>query len=177
MGSLLLFEGVFLLSAAFVAVIYRETEFSVFLTSAGIAIVIGLVCFFAGRNALPTIGKREGSVIVINTWFFFTFIGLLPFWLSGSIPSLTNAFFETMSGLTTTGASILNNIEELPFSILYWRSLTQWIGGLGIIVISLALLPVFGFTSVQLFSAEATGPTKDKIHPRMNETAKRLLGI
>ncbi|GAB1414990.1 TrkH family potassium uptake protein [Paludibacter sp.] len=94
---------------------------------------------------------------------------------SGSITSVADGFFETMSGFTTTGASILNNIEELPKSILFWRSMTHWIGGLGIIVISIALLPIFGFSSVQLFSAEATGPTKDKIHPKMSETAKRLL--
>ena len=130
-----------------------------------------------GKRASPVIGKREGSIIVTSIWLFFSFIGLLPYWLSGSIPSFTDAFFETMSGFTTTGASILNNIESLPNSLLYWRSLTQWIGGLGIIVISIALLPIFGFSTVQLFSAEATGPTKDKIHPKMSETAKRLLAI
>lgn len=102
---------------------------------------------------------------------------MLPYWISGSIPSFTDAFFETISGFTTTGASILNNIEELSHSILYWRSLTHWIGGLGIIVMSLALLPVFGVSGAQLFAAESAGPTKDKIHPRINETAKRLFLI
>jgi trk system potassium uptake protein TrkH len=176
-GGLLLFEGVFLLSAIFVALIYKESVISHFLITSGIAIFLGLIFFIAGRNASPTIGKREGSVIVTSIWIWFSVIGLLPFWLSGSIPNITDAFFETMSGFTTTGASILNNIESLPNSILYWRSLTQWIGGLGIIVISIALLPIFGFSTVQLFSAEATGPTKDKIHPKMSETAKRLLAI
>jgi len=176
-GGLLLFEGVFLLSAIFVALIYKESVISHFLITSGIAIFLGLIFFIAGRNASPTIGKREGSVIVTSIWIWFSVIGLLPYWLSGSIPNITDAFFETMSGFTTTGASILNNIESLPNSILYWRSLTQWIGGLGIIVISIALLPIFGFSTVQLFSAEATGPTKDKIHPKMSETAKRLLAI
>ena len=106
-----------------------------------------------------------------------TLFGLLPFWLSGSIPSFTDAFFETISGFTTTGASILNNIEELSYSMLFWRSLTHWIGGLGIIVISLALLPLFGYSGMQLFAAESSGPTKDKIHPKITETAKRLFFI
>ncbi len=141
---------------------------SIFFALSGIAI---------GRNAKPTIGRREGSLIVTFTWIIFTLFGLLPFWLSGSITSFTDAFFETISGFTTTGASILNNIEQLPYSILFWRSLTHWIGGLGIIVMSLALLPVFGLSATQLFAAEAAGPTKDKIHPKINETAKRLFLI
>lgn len=177
LGSLLVFEGGFLLVALVVSLIYKETVWLDFLISAAIAFVAGAALMLAGRNARPNIGKREGSVIVTNTWLFFSLVGLLPFLFSGSIPSFTDAFFETMSGFTTTGASILNDIESLPKSILFWRSFTQWIGGLGIIVISMALLPVFGFSSVQVFSAEATGPTKDKIHPKMNETAKRLLGI
>lgn len=177
LGSLLVFEGGFLLVALVVSLIYKEKVWLDFLISAAIAFVAGAALMLAGRNARPNIGKREGSVIVTNTWLFFSLVGLLPFLFSGSIPSFTDAFFETMSGFTTTGASILNDIESLPKSILFWRSFTQWIGGLGIIVISMALLPVFGFSSVQVFSAEATGPTKDKIHPKMNETAKRLLGI
>ncbi len=177
LGSLLVFEGGFLLVALVVSLIYKETVWLDFLLSAAIAFVTGATFMFVGRNARPNIGKREGSVIVTNTWLFFSLVGLLPFLFSGSIPSFTDAFFETMSGFTTTGASILNDIESLPKSILFWRSFTQWIGGLGIIVISMALLPVFGFSSVQVFSAEATGPTKDKIHPKMNETAKRLLII
>ncbi|MDD2286365.1 MAG: TrkH family potassium uptake protein [Paludibacter sp.] len=177
LGGLLLFEGIFLLTAIFVAVIYKEEVTSYFLITSGIAVFLGVLFYVIGRNASPVIGKREGSVIVTSIWLIFSFIGLLPYWLSGSIPSFTDAFFETMSGFTTTGASILNNIEALPKSILYWRSLTHWIGGLGIIVISIALLPIFGFSTVQLFSAEATGPTKDKIHPKMSDTAKRLLAI
>lgn len=172
-----MFEGVFLLSAVLVAKIYKEEIISYFWITSAIAVSLGLLFYFIGRHASPMIGKREGSIIVTSIWLVFSFIGLLPYWLSGSIPSFTDAFFETMSGFTTTGASILNNIESLPNSLLYWRSLTQWIGGLGIIVISIALLPIFGFSTVQLFSAEATGPTKDKIHPKMSETAKRLLAI
>lgn len=177
LGSLLLFEAMFILSSAIVSLYYQESIFTVFLLSASVSAIVGGLFVFLGRNADTIVGKREGSVIVTLIWILFSLVGMLPYLFSGAIPSVTNAFFETMSGFTTTGASILNDIEAHPKSILYWRSLTQWIGGLGIIVISLALLPIFGFSGTQLFSAEATGPTKDKIHPKMSETAKRLLAI
>lgn len=176
-GILLMVETVALLSAALVAVLYKEHDGYYFLISAGITCFLGILGIFTGRKASPLIGRREGSLIVTFIWVVFTLFGLLPFWISGSIPSFADAFFETISGFTTTGASILNNIEELSHSILYWRSLTHWIGGLGIIVISLAILPVFGVSGTQLFVAESAGPTKDKIHPKINETAKRLFLI
>ena len=176
-GILLMVETVALLSAALVAVIYKERDGYYFLISAGITFLLGALGILTGLKASPLIGRREGSLIVTFIWVVFTLFGLLPFWISGSIPSFTDAFFETISGFTTTGASILNNIEELSHSILYWRSLTHWIGGLGIIVISLAILPVFGVSGTQLFVAESAGPTKDKIHPKINETAKRLFLI
>lgn len=176
-GILLMLETFALLSAALVAVFYRESDGYYFLISAGITFLLGVAGILTGINASPLIGRREGSLIVTFIWVVFTLFGLLPFWISGSIPSFTDAFFETISGFTTTGASILNNIEELSHSILYWRSLTHWIGGLGIIVISLAILPVFGVSGSQLFVAESAGPTKDKIHPKINETAKRLFLI
>lgn len=176
-GGLLLFEGLFLLSSSLVALIYEEDVLFYFLIAAAVSGVLGIAFFLIGRNADQEIGKREGSIVVASIWLVFSFVGLLPYWLSGHIPSLTDAFFETMSGLTTTGASILTDVESLPYSLLFWRSLTHWIGGLGIIVISLALLPIFGFSASQLFLAEATGPTQNKIHPRMSEVAKRLLGI
>lgn len=176
-GVLLMVETVALLSAALVAAIYKESDGYFFLISAGITFFLGALGILTGLKASPLIGRREGSLIVTFIWVVFTLFGLLPFWISGSIPSFTDAFFETISGFTTTGASILNNIEELSHSILYWRSLTHWIGGLGIIVISLAILPVFGVSGTQLFVAESAGPTKDKIHPKINETAKRLFLI
>ena len=103
-----------------------------------------------------------------------TIFGTLPYILSGAIPAISDAFFETMSGFSTTGASILNNIEEMPESVLFWRSMTQWIGGMGIIVLTIAILPLLGIGGMELFVNEAPGPTKDKIHPRIKETAKRL---
>lgn len=176
-GSMLLIESVFLLSAFFVSIYFSEPLSTNFLIPIAICLVLGSFGLLIGRNSLPHIGKREGALIVTSTWMLFSLVGMLPFLLSGSIVGFANAFFETMSGFTTTGASILNNIEELPKSILFWRSLTHWIGGLGIIAISMALLPMFGFAGMQIFSAEATGPTKDKIHPKISETAKRLLLI
>lgn len=176
-GTILLVETFALLIAAMVAIIYHENEYVVFLITAGLTLFFGLAFVLAGIKASPMIDRREGSLVVTLTWIIFSAFGMLPFWLSGSIPSITDAYFETISGFTTTGASILNNIEELPYSILFWRSLTHWIGGLGIIVLSLALLPVFGVSGSQLFAAESAGPTKDKIHPKISETAKRLFLI
>ncbi len=177
MSSLALVESVLLLFVCLIPLIYGESDARFFLLSSLISLAFSGLTYFFGRNPSTTIGKREGSVIVTFTWIVFSLIGLLPFWLSGSIPSFTDAFFETISGFTTTGASILNNIEELSHGMLFWRSLTHWIGGLGIIVISLAILPVFSTSGTQLFAAETTGPTKDKIHPKINETAKRLFLI
>ena len=177
MGSLVLIESAILLAICLIPIIYGENDVWYFLLTSVICLLSGGLALFLGRNPPSNISKREGSVIVTFTWIIFTLFGLLPFWLSGSIPSFTNAFFEVMSGFTTTGASILNNIEDLSHGMLFWRSFTHWIGGLGIIVISLAILPVFGVSGTQLFAAETTGPTKDKIHPKINETAKRLFAI
>lgn len=176
-GSLLLFEVIALSLAFFVALLYGESEYKYFLITTLACSLASGTLLFLGRQASSGIGKREGSLIVTFTWIIFSVIGLMPYWLSGHIPSFTDAFFETISGFTTTGASILNNIEDLPYSILFWRSLTHWVGGLGIIVMSLALLPVFGVNATQLFAAEAAGPTKDKIHPKIGGTAKRLFYI
>lgn len=177
MGVMALFESLVLLFMSLLPLYYGENDSIYFLMPAGIGLLVGGFFLLIGRNPSNSIGKREGSVIVTFTWILFSLIGLLPFWMSGSIPSFTNAFFETISGFTTTGASILNNIESLSHGMLFWRSLTHWIGGIGIIVISLAILPVFSVSGTQLFAAETTGPTKDKIHPKISETAKRLFFI
>ncbi len=177
MGSLVLVESALLLAMCLIPLIYGEHDAKYFLMSSAISFFFGGLGVYFGQNPTSKIGKREGSVIVTFTWIIFTLFGLLPLWLSKSIPSFTDAFFETISGFTTTGASILNNIESLSHGMLFWRSFTHWLGGLGIIVISLALLPVFGVSGSQLFAAESPGPTKDKIHPKINETAKRLFAI
>lgn len=176
-GILLLVEAVALLATSLVAVYYHEADFRWFLLSGGIALTAGILAIIYGRNASPLISRREGSLVVTFVWILFSVFGMLPYLFSGSIPAVEDAFFETISGFTTTGASILNNIEDLSYSILFWRSLTHWMGGLGIIVMSLAMLPVFGSSGSQLFATESAGPTTDKIHPKVAETAKRLLLI
>ena len=171
-------EAAFLLTPIFIALIYAEYDMVRFyLITIAAALVLGAAGLFAGKKAEEGIGKREGAVIVTSTWIMYTLIGALPFTLSGHIPNFTDAFFETLSGFTTTGTTILNNIEEMPNNILFWRSMTHWMGGLGIIVIFLAVLPMIGGTGYQLFMSETTTPAKEKIHPRISETAKIMLGV
>ncbi len=176
-GSLLVIESVFIMLTSLVAVIYRENDWQYFLGTGIPAALLGFLFIFRGKNAPREIGRREGTIIVTLIWIVFTLVGVIPFWVSGTIPSYTDAFFETMSGFTTTGATMMDNIESASYSMLFWRALTHWIGGIGIIVISLALLPMFGFSGMQLFGFESTGPTKDKLHPKITGTAKRLMFI
>jgi trk system potassium uptake protein TrkH len=174
LGLLLLIEGVSMLLPVGVSLYYQEGDWSALAISAAIAIVLGALAWRLTQRGDKTITKREGYIIVSIVWVMFSLFGSLPFVISGHIPSYTNAFFETISGFTTTGASVLNNVEALPHGLLFWRSMTQWLGGMGIIVLSLAILPIFGFGGMQLFIAEVPGPTPDKFHPRVKETAKRL---
>ena len=174
MGLLLLIEGGFLLISSAVAAYYNQYDLIALLSSSAICFISGGSAWYLTRNSKKNITKREGYIIVSLVWVVFSVFGALPFVISGAIPSYTDAFFETMSGFTTTGASILNDIEAMPKGLLFWRSITQWIGGMGMIVLSLAILPLFGFGGMQLFLAEVPGPTKDKLHPRIQETAKRL---
>ena len=174
LGSLLLIEAFFLLLSLIVSFIYNEDDKDAFLITIGIAVFIGIISRLLTNSSKKDIGKREGFIIVSFVWIIFSFVGSLPFILSGYIPDLTNAFFETISGFTTTGSSILNDIEALPHGLLFWRSIIQWMGGMGIIVLSLAILPILGIGGMQLFSAEVPGPVPDKLHPRIKETAKRL---
>ncbi len=177
LGLLLFIEAFFLFVSLLVALYYGGDDVRSFLVTTVLTVLAGVVFVLLGRKAKDTIGKREAYIIVSLVWVVFSLFGALPFVISGYIPDYTDAFFETISGFTTTGASILNDIERLPKGLLFWRSLTQWLGGMGIIVLSLALLPVFGIGGMQLFAAEVPGPTADKIHPRVGETAKRLWGI
>jgi trk system potassium uptake protein TrkH len=174
LGLLLLVESAAILIALFVSLFYGEHDIPGLLISSGIALTIGGLFLFFTRNTKRDIGKREGFIIVTLVWIVFSLVGALPYVLTGSIPSYTDAFFETMSGFTTTGASVLNNIESLPKGILFWRSLTHWLGGMGIIVLSLAILPVFGIGGMQLYIAEVPGPTPDKISPRIRQTATAM---
>lgn len=174
LGFLLVVEAVAILIAALVAVIYNGPDISALFLSSLICTLTGLTLLALTQKVKRELGKREGFVLVTVVWILFSLFGSLPFILSDSIPDLTNAFFETMSGFTTTGASILNDIESLPHGILFWRSMTQWLGGMGIIVLSLAILPIFGIGGMQLFAAEVPGPVADKLSPRISSTAKSL---
>ncbi len=177
LGFLLIGEGLFMILPLIVAGIYNDGDTSSFLYSALITITVGVVSMMLTFKAKKNIGRREGYVIVSLVWIFFSLFGSLPYVFSGSIPNYTNAFFETISGFTTTGSSILNNIEELPHGILFWRSLTQWLGGMGIVVLSLAVLPAFGIGGMSLFAAESPGIAPDKVNPKIKDTAKILWNI
>ena len=177
MGLLLLIEGFFLGISSLVSLYYGQYDFIALVVTTAICFSTGITLRLLTHKAEKNIGKREGYIIVSLVWVIFSLFGALPFIISGAIPSYTDAFFETISGFTTTGASILNDIETMPHGLIFWRSLTQWLGGMGIIVLSIAILPMFGIGGMQLFVAEVPGPTPDKLHPRIKETAKRLWGI
>lgn len=177
-GFLLILTGALMLPGILFSIYYGDDDILVLLVSALISSTIGLALWFCTKNNLDKdIGKREGYLVVTSGWIIISLLGSLPFVLSGYIPSFTDAFFETVSGFTTTGATILSDIEKLPHGLLFWRSMTHWIGGMGIIVLSIAILPLLGVGGMQLYQAEVAGPTKDKLHPRVQETAKRLWAI
>lgn len=174
MGLLLLCNGAFMLLAALVSGIYQDGVTQEITLSAILTLLIGILAMFFTRGHKKEVKRKEGYLIVTLGWLVMSISGILPYYLSGAIPNITDAFFETISGYTTTGASILNDIESLPRGIVFWRSLTHWIGGMGIIVLAIAILPLLGIGGMQLFAAEAPGPNADKLHPRITDTAKRL---
>lgn len=174
MGLLLLFNGLFMLLSSLVSWYYDDGATKGILIAASVTLIIGLLLMYFTKDHKKEIKKREGYIVVTFGWLFMALSGCLPYIFSGAIPSFTNAFFETMSGYTTTGATILKDIESIPNGILFWRSITHWIGGMGIIVLAIAILPLLGIGGMQLFAAEAPGPSNDKLHPRITDTAKRL---
>ena len=160
---------------------YYDEDARPLLFSGMVSIVVAVVLWLLqrrpdddGPDVTVAIRKREGYLIVALSWVAMVLSGMLPYLFSGMLPNFADALFETVSGMTTTGASTLTDIEIQPRSLLYWRSLTQWIGGMGIIVLTVAILPLLGIGGIELFAAEAPGPTSDKLHPRISETAKRL---
>lgn len=173
-GLLLVFNGGFMLLSTIISLVYNDgVTFEIFLSGLTVALV-GATVMINTRNHRKELNKREGYLVVAFGWLIMAISGSLPYLLTHSMNSFTDAFFETMSGYTTTGASILNDIEALPESVLFWRSMTHWIGGMGIIVLAIAILPLLGIGGMQLFAAEAPGPNNDKLHPRITDTAKRL---
>ena len=174
MGLLLLFNGLFMLFAAVMSGIYDDGATLDIALASITSMFIGISAMYFTRNHKKEVKRKEGYIIVTFGWIVMSISGMLPYLFSGAIPDVTNAFFETISGYTTTGATILDDIEVLPEGILIWRSLTHWIGGMGIIVLAIAILPLLGIGGMQLFAAEAPGPSADKLHPRITDTAKRL---
>jgi len=171
MGILVLIEAILLLCCAGISLIYQEDVLNDFLMVAAGSALLGGILVLIGKSASRQISRRDGYLIAATAWLLFSAIGMFPFLINGYIPRVVDAFFETMSGFTTTGATVLNNIESLPHGLLFWRSLTQWAGGMGIIIFTIAILPVFGIGSMQLFATEAVGQ-HSKPHPRINVTIK-----
>jgi trk system potassium uptake protein TrkH len=183
LGAQISIIGATLLIPALIALSYSEYDLKGFLLSALISFSIGIPLWYFTRHS-KTLSNKDGFLVVTAAWIVTAVIGALPFYFSGAIPNITDAFFESMSGVTTTGATIIGNpitlpnlpngIESLPHGILFWRSFIQWIGGMGIIVFAIAILPLLGIGGVQMFKAEVPGPVSDKLRPRVKETAKIL---
>ena len=156
---------------------YHESDTMAFVWSLAATIVVSIILQWLGRKTTSFMNRRDAYLIVSLTWVVFSALGAIPFLASGSLSSTTDAYFETMSGFTTTGASLIDDVESLPHAILFWRSLTQWIGGLGIIFFTIAIIPSLVEGGLRVFSAEATGPMRSKLHPRLGTTAKWIWGI
>ena len=176
LGTLLLIEAAFMGIATIVSLIFWDHDLVPLTASTLVTAAFGVAGRLLGRTSAKQIGTREGYLIVSIVWIVFSFFGMMPFILDDTIDNVTDAFFETMSGFTTTGATIMTDIDNAPKGLLFWRSLMQWLGGMGIVVFSMAILPMFG-SGMQVYKAEVTGPTYDKIQPKVRDTARMLWGI
>ena len=177
LGSLLFLEALFMALCLAMSAIYSVPELLVFVISACITGAGASLFRYFGHSAENTLSRRDAYVVVTLTWVVFSVFGMLPFLIQGSPLSLTDAFFETMSGFTTTGATVIDDVESLSHGLLFWRSLMQWIGGLGIVFFTIAILPSMVGGSVKVFAAEATGPMRSKMHPRLSTNAKWIWSI
>mgnify|MGYP002622879012 CR=1 FL=1 len=171
MGALLFIEAGLLFLCQVVCWIYDE-GIGAFIPPMALAVVLGCLGMAAGRKSGASMGRKDGYIVVSMVWVLFTLIGMIPFLLDKAVPDAASAFFETMSGFTSTGATIIDDLDSMHRGLLFWRSLTQWIGGIGIIFFTIAILPAFGVGEVKLFAAESTGPMHDKVHPRISVAAK-----
>lgn len=181
-GILILMEAFFMLLSSGVSFFYKyrcgDNDLESLLYATLITFVVGGILFLNGKRSNRTkLTRKDSFLIVALVWVIFSALGMLPFLFYGTTSTLEDAFFETMSGFTTTGASVLNNIDEQPHGILFWRSIIQWLGGLGIVVFSFALIPMYELKNTQIFSAEVTGLDVDKLRPKIGDTARRLLII
>ncbi len=176
LGSVLKIEGIFLALPSIVAFLYREKSLAAFLVTMAICLAVGFGLTWK-KPANMVFYSKEGFLAVSLSWVFLSIFGCIPFVISGDIPSFTDALFETISGFTTTGASILNDVEALSKSSLFWRSFTHWIGGMGVLVFVLAVLPMAGGRHMYLMKAESPGPSVSKLVPRVKQTAQILYAI
>ena len=167
-------EALFMLILTFTAWWYHEADFGAWIAASAVTWISSWWMVGAGRKAEKRVGEREGYVIVATVWVVYSLFGMLPFWLSGALPDITDAWYETMAGFTTTGSTVFTDVAAQTHSILLWRALMQWLGGMGIIVLSVAILPMFGLGGMQLYSAEVTGVSYDKLSPRIADTAKHM---
>jgi len=176
LGRLLLLLSIFLLTPIPFSYYYNDGMVAAFLVSAVFGVLVGgsLVYSFKPEEDL---GYRDGFAVVVFSWLGLALLGALPFFFSGTMDSFVDCVFESMSGFTTTGSTILTQVEVLPKSVLFWRALTHWLGGMGIIVLTLAILPLLGIGGMQLFQAEMPGPTKDRLAPRIQDTARILWSV
>ena len=174
MGVLLLFNGGFMLLSSFVSILTKDGQTLPLSLASLLTLLVGIILMLISRNHQKQLNKRDGYLVVSLGWLLMTISGMLPYLFTGVFQDVSSAFFETMSGYTTTGSSVLADIEVVPKGVLFWRSTTHWIGGMGIIVLAIAILPLLGIGGMQLFTAEAPGPSSDKLHPRITDTAKRL---
>ncbi len=176
-GQLLFLESAFMLCCVAMSLYYREDDIIAFLISMLATTGAGFIFKYFSIGASNNMSRRDAYLVVTATWVVFSFFGMLPFVVGGYITNIADAYFETMSGFTTTGATILDSVEKLPHGILFWRSLTQWIGGLGIVFFTIAILPSMVGGSIKVFAAEATGPMRSKMHPRLSTNAKWIWSI
>ena len=176
-GLLLAFESMLLLACCCVSMIYGESDLMSFVVSFALCLSVSAILLVYGRRKKCAMSRNEGYIVVALSWVFFSVFGMVPYLWGGFIPNITDAFFETMSGFTTTGATILDNIESMPHGILFWRSLTQWIGGLGIVCFTIVLLPGFGASSQMLYLSEATGVTHNKLYPKTRVMARYIFMV
>lgn len=176
-GQLLYLEAAMMVACLAMSLCYHEDDAVAFGISVALTLFGASVMNYVGRHSTNTMSRRDSILVVSLVWVIFSFFGAAPFLLSGYLSNPADAYFETMSGFSTTGASLIDDVERLPHALLFWRSMTQWIGGLGIIFFTIAVVPSLVGGTVMVFSAEATGPMRPKMHPRLSTTGHWIWGI
>lgn len=177
LGQLLSIEAILMLVCLAMSLFYGEDDTAAFITSVNITLAGSVVLLYLSRGSSNSMSRRDSFLVVSLVWAVFSLFGSLPFLISGYLPRLADAYFETMSGFSTTGATLIDDVERLPRALLFWRSMTQWIGGLGIVFFTIAIIPSLGAGTVKVFSAEATGPMRTRMHPRLSTTGRWIWGI